>query len=84
MFYVAEALLFEKGLQFRKHSGVHSAFGEHFAKAGCSIPNSIGGSSMRATRGFRPTMAWSRSSPGRTLSSFLNRRGSFYVRLDDF
>ena len=34
MFYVAEALLFEKGLQFRKHSGVHSAFGEHFAKAG--------------------------------------------------
>ena len=34
MFYVAEALLFEKGLQFRKHSGVHSAFGEHFAKTG--------------------------------------------------
>lgn len=34
MFYVAEALLFEKGLQFRKHSGVHSAFGEHFAKSG--------------------------------------------------
>ena len=34
MFYVAEALLFEKGLQFRKHSGVHSAFGEHYAKAG--------------------------------------------------
>jgi uncharacterized protein (UPF0332 family) len=34
MFYVAEALLFEKGLRFRKHSGVHSAFGEHFAKAG--------------------------------------------------
>ena len=34
MFYVAEALLFEKELQFRKHSGVHSAFGEHFAKAG--------------------------------------------------
>ena len=34
MFYVAEALLFEKGLQYRKHSGVHSAFGEYFAKAG--------------------------------------------------
>ncbi len=34
MFYVAEALLFERGLQFRKHSGVHSAFGEHFAKTG--------------------------------------------------
>ncbi len=32
MFYVAEALLFEKGLEFRKHGGVHAAFGEHFAK----------------------------------------------------
>lgn len=32
MFYVAEALLYEKGLSFKKHSAVHSAFGEHFAK----------------------------------------------------
>ena len=32
MFYVAEALLFEQGLSFRKHSGVHAAFGKHFAK----------------------------------------------------
>ena len=34
MFYVAEALLNEKGLRFRKHGGVHGAFGEHFAKTG--------------------------------------------------
>ncbi len=34
MFYVAEALLGEKGLRFRKHGGVHGAFGEHFVKAG--------------------------------------------------
>ena len=34
MFYVAEALLYEKGFQFSKHSAVHSAFGEHFAKTG--------------------------------------------------
>lgn len=34
MFYVAEALLNEKGLRFKKHGGVHGAFGEHFAKAG--------------------------------------------------
>ena len=34
MFYVAEALLNEKGLRFRKHGGVHGAFGEHFAKVG--------------------------------------------------
>lgn len=34
MFYVAEALLNEKGVRFRKHGGVHGAFGEHFAKSG--------------------------------------------------
>ena len=34
MFYVAQALLSEKGRRFRKHSGVHSAFGETFAKTG--------------------------------------------------
>lgn len=33
MFYTAEALLNEEGLQFNKHGGrVHAAFGEHFAK----------------------------------------------------
>jgi len=32
MFYTAEALLNEKGLRFRKHGGVHGAFGEHFIK----------------------------------------------------
>jgi len=34
MFYVAEALLFEKGMQFRQHSGVHASFGEQFVKSG--------------------------------------------------
>ncbi len=34
MFYVAEALLCEKGLEFSKHQGVHAAFGLHFVKAG--------------------------------------------------
>ena len=32
MFYVAVALLHEQGLDFRRHGGVHSAFGVHFAK----------------------------------------------------
>jgi len=32
MFYVAEALLNEKGYQFGKHSNVISAYGQHFAK----------------------------------------------------
>ncbi len=34
MFYAAEALLFEGGLQFRKHSAVHSALGEHLVRGG--------------------------------------------------
>lgn len=38
MFYIAEALLNEKDLQFRKHGGVHGAFGEHFVKTGLFDP----------------------------------------------
>lgn len=34
MFYIAEAFLLGKGLAFSKHSEVHAAFGEHFAKTG--------------------------------------------------
>lgn len=34
MFYVAEALLHEKDLRSRKHSGVIALFGENFAKTG--------------------------------------------------
>ena len=34
MFYVAEALLNERDLRFKKHGGVHAAFGEQFAKTG--------------------------------------------------
>jgi uncharacterized protein (UPF0332 family) len=34
MFYTAGALLSEKGLRYRKHSGVSSALGEHFVKTG--------------------------------------------------
>ncbi len=38
MFYVAEALLCERNLSFSKHAGVHSAFGQHFAKTGALDP----------------------------------------------
>jgi uncharacterized protein (UPF0332 family) len=34
MFYVAEALLYEQGLKFKKHSSVQSAFGEQYVKPG--------------------------------------------------
>lgn len=39
MFYVAEALLLEHGLAFSKHSAVHAAFGQHFAKTGIVSPD---------------------------------------------
>ncbi len=32
LFYIAEGLLNEKELQFKKHGGVHSAFAEQFIK----------------------------------------------------
>ena len=34
MLHTAQALLRERGFRYRKHAGVHTAFGEHFAKAG--------------------------------------------------
>ena len=38
MLYVAEALLNEKDLRFRKHGGVHAAFGDQFVKTGLLDP----------------------------------------------
>lgn len=34
LFYVAEALLLDRGLRFRSHGAVHAAFGREFAKTG--------------------------------------------------
>jgi uncharacterized protein (UPF0332 family) len=34
MFHAAQALLRQQDLRYRKHAGVHGAFGEHFAKTG--------------------------------------------------
>ncbi len=34
MFFIAEALLLEKGLSYSKHSAVHASFGKVFAKEG--------------------------------------------------
>lgn len=38
MFHTAQALLREKDLQYRKHSSVHAAYGEHFAKTSMLDP----------------------------------------------
>lgn len=34
MFYAAEALLLDIGLHFKRHSGTHRAFAQHFVKTG--------------------------------------------------
>jgi uncharacterized protein (UPF0332 family) len=38
MFYVAQALLRERGMRFSKHSAVHAAYGLHFAKTAALDP----------------------------------------------
>jgi uncharacterized protein (UPF0332 family) len=38
MFYTAEALLREKNLRFGKHTAVHAAYGQNFAKTGLLDP----------------------------------------------
>ncbi len=38
MFYIAEALLFSKGLAFSSHSAVIAAYGKEFAKTGLLKP----------------------------------------------
>lgn len=38
MMHAAQALLREKDLRYRRHAGVHAAFGEHFAKTGLMDP----------------------------------------------
>ncbi|HUE96257.1 MAG TPA: HEPN domain-containing protein [Longimicrobiaceae bacterium] len=38
MFYVAEALLSQRGLEFSSHGAVHGAFGKEFARTGVLDP----------------------------------------------
>lgn len=38
MFYLAEALLYSKGLEFSSHSAVIAAYGKEFAKTGALDP----------------------------------------------
>lgn len=38
MFYCAQAVLWERGLKFSRHSAVIAAFGQHFAKTGLLPP----------------------------------------------
>lgn len=38
MLHAAHALLRERDLRYRKHAGVHAAYGEHFAKTGLLDP----------------------------------------------
>ncbi|MDL1911165.1 HEPN domain-containing protein [Chloroflexi bacterium CFX6] len=47
IFYLTEALLFSKGLQFSSHSAVMAAFGKEFAKSQILDPNTIAVSSSQ-------------------------------------
>ena len=38
MLHTAQALLRQRELRYRRHTGVHSAYGEHFAKTGILDP----------------------------------------------
>jgi uncharacterized protein (UPF0332 family) len=38
MLHAAQALLRQRDLRYRKHAGVHAAYGEHFAKTGLLDP----------------------------------------------
>ncbi|MFH1549407.1 MAG: HEPN domain-containing protein [Planctomycetota bacterium] len=38
MLHAAQSLLREKNQRYRKHAGVHSAYGEHFARTGTLDP----------------------------------------------
>ena len=38
MLHAAQALLRDRDLRYRKHAGVHAAYGEHFAKTGLLDP----------------------------------------------
>ncbi|MFQ5668542.1 MAG: hypothetical protein ACE5I7_19225, partial [Candidatus Binatia bacterium] len=38
MLHTAQALVREKGLQYRKHAAAHSTFGEHLAKTALLDP----------------------------------------------
>jgi uncharacterized protein (UPF0332 family) len=49
MFCAAEALPVERGRRFRKHSGVHAAFGEEFAKSGQLDPKFVRSLARRFT-----------------------------------
>jgi uncharacterized protein (UPF0332 family) len=54
MSYAAEALLAETGRRFRKHSGAHAAFGEHFARGGILDPKRhVGEGSVRRIQADR-------------------------------
>jgi uncharacterized protein (UPF0332 family) len=47
MFYLTEALLYSKDMQFSSHSTVIAAFGKEFAKTGLLDANSIAGSLLQ-------------------------------------
>lgn len=56
MFYAAEAVLVEEGLEFSSHGAVHGAFGERFAKTDRLDPSCIATCLMPIAPDSRRTM----------------------------
>ena len=63
MFYVAEALLAEKGRRFRRHSAVQAAYGDEFAKPAVLDPQFHRGFSMLPINGSSVITEWRRPFP---------------------
>lgn len=60
MFYTAEALLNEKGIQFGKHGNVIAAYGQHFAKTKELDPSFTAGCLPHLIKGKLGTMPLTR------------------------
>ena len=58
MFYVAEALLFEKGLEFRKHGVFTQRLVSISSRRESWTPSSIAISLRHLRPGWKPTMGW--------------------------
>ncbi|MEW6753686.1 MAG: HEPN domain-containing protein [Candidatus Latescibacterota bacterium] len=76
MLHAAQALLRERGLRYRKHSGVHTAYGEHFGRQGSWTASTTGGCWTPSVSGCVGTTTSTRPSTRPRWAHGWNRRGS--------
>ena len=78
MFYVAEALLAEKGRRFRRHSAVQAAYGDEFAKPAVLDPQFHRGFSMLPINGSSVITEWRRLLPRTMYAPCSSTPGRFW------